>query len=796
MHSRTLAGTRRVWLTCVIGVCLIGLLAGAGVAAGAITGVKVANQPDRIVIDVSGDSALSLTPLTSARGNYLGFQIPARLATKGRLVGVHSGRICNVRYSNFRARPALTRVIVNTTGHLSYSTDWSPDRRRVEITVMKHGFTKTAVKPTRTARVISAVSGVMTSVAPEAPISSAASPVTGWEAPTASAPTITALISAIESVRVPARSIMMKTPPAGQMTAREPLVSRLDGAETRISNPVTKTMGMTEAASRLEPVAEQATERAMAYAPAPVVNVAAAAQVVTSAVEERKVSLNFLGADINDVLKALAVQSGHNIVASKDVTGNVTVSLTNVTVEEALDYVAKLSGYGYTKDNDTYLVAAKDKLSSLTGSGSAQAAVEIVPVSYASADDLVALIKAQFQEVQVSKVGKAKSQTPGGPQADEGLGSSSGIKLILNGPADIVAEAKQMILTVDESLKTQMLGESTELYRVKYVNIVELAKTLRGMIPGISVGYAPSEGFDLKAPTAIAMSASGAAVQQYGAGGAAGASAQATQSSAPKAPVAVDATGVALNLQEENTKSRCLIIVGRQTDVQKALELARTVDVKSPQIKIDAKITSLNDSAEKKLGLTWDWGTIGFAEVSTNAWKRQPIDIAGTLSALFTDGSGTLLASPSLVCLENKPGVFFVGDEVTYIVRIEQTSQGQNITTDTKQVGVQLRVVGTANPDGFITLNLHPEVSVLKLNYTQGITTPVVTRRFTDHIVRVKSGDTFIIGGLIRDEDLREMKKVPFLGDIPFLGNAFRHMQKSNGHSQVVMFITASILAD
>jgi type II secretory pathway component GspD/PulD (secretin) len=260
------------------------------------------------------------------------------------------------------------------------------------------------------------------------------------------------------------------------------------------------------------------------------------------------------------------------------------------------------------------------------------------------------------------------------------------------------------------------------------------------------------------------------------------------------------------------------VIVGDEQSVAKALEIAAQLDVKAPQIKIDAKISSINKSGEKKLGLQWEWGDLvvleGFTDfdkttdmaptgdnkqnvrISHKKMYRQPWDFAATLDALVTSGDAQVLASPSIVCLERNPGVFFVGDEVTYVQRVETTPTGQNILTDTKRVGVQMVVAGEINDDGYITLYLHPEVSTLKLSVEQGVALPIVSSRFTDHVVRVKDGQTIVIGGLIRSDEVEEMRKVPFLGDLPLFGQLFRHTQKTKDETEVVMFITASILQD
>jgi len=487
---------------------------------------------------------------------------------------------------------------------------------------------------------------------------------------------------------------------------------------------------------------------------------------------DRRVSVNFLGADINDVLKALSVQSGHNIVSGKDVTGTVTVSLSDVELEDALTYVAKLSGYGYANDNGTYLVGTRDSIRAVSSSTSPTAsATEVVALRYAGSDDLIALLGQKYAEVQVSKAGVLSS---GGKKTEVASAAGPNSMLVLSGATEAVAQASALIAQVEESMKNQLGEFVTEVYHIKYVSATELASAMRALVPDATVTLAPADGFDLYAPEAVA-----------GAGGDTSGGATVSHSKVEKKA-------------DEIGWTQSIIVTGNETAVKRALDLASKLDVKAPQIKIEAKVTSLTETGEKKLGLAWEWDKIAFVETGTEAWKRSAVGFAATLDALVKNGDGKLLAAPNLVCVEGKPGIFFVGDEVRYIVRIETTQTGQNIITETANVGVQLRVVGDASPDGNITLNLHPEVSVLQLqeNRTANITLPIITRRFTDHVVRVKNGQTIVIGGLIRDDEIDTMSKVPLLGDLPILGHLFRHREKTKDRSEVVMFITASLLDD
>ena len=886
----------------IIGAILVGLLAGQAMAVTSITDVNVANKPDRVVVSVHGSAPLRMAVLSSSSGRYLGFQFAGRLVSKGRLVSIHGGRICNVRYSRFQENPPLARVVLNTSSHLDYSTDWSDDRTQVGITVWKYGASPDA--------------------APHEP-SFGAKP-----------------IKATRSSQ-PAADLLPMLPP---MEFRGPQGSEPGKVADPVSAmPKAAPMQVVRVAPAPTPVvrAAPAPMQVVRVAPA-MVRVARTPAMPAAFGAGKKVSLNFLGADIADVLKALAVQSGENIVVGSDVTGAITVTLDTVTVEEALDYITQLSGYTYVKDQHTFLVGSTG-----TVGGLVNAKVEIVTLAYANADDVLEMLKVQCPQVRTTKIsvrgGTArvhKQELRQGKSAESGSGASSGAgapapaaatpgqaegqpsapqqaakgledkqiqditqsippqsektptsnMIALVGSPEKVAAAKVFINQVEDAMRNQAAETKISAYSVKYVNTWELANTLMSLVLGVNVALGPSDesgpissmqasgnlirnvpanllsgedthrpyydyqntnatvpnshtliivgkaldvqkaldtaaqfdvpgdtdlatykvkyveintlagalrklvpgatvtGIDVPDGTSIASGSATPGASQSASSGSGGSGSQGTTSTNMSA-AALD------NL------SRTLVITGRKGDVGKARTLIEALDIKSPQIRIEAKITSLTETGEKKLGLSWSWGDFVKNEVSPSHWQRQPWDFAATLDALITTGDGKLLAAPSLVCLEGKPGQFFVGDQIRFVTQISVGNNGApTVTTDTANVGVQLSVVGNVSSDGNITLNLHPEVSVVRLDKVQAsgiaLTLPTITRRYTDHVVRVKNGETIVIGGLISDQDLDTLNKIPILGDLPILGHLFRHRDKTKDHSEVVIFITASIVND
>ncbi|MEN6372069.1 MAG: secretin N-terminal domain-containing protein [Armatimonadota bacterium] len=476
--------------------------------------------------------------------------------------------------------------------------------------------------------------------------------------------------------------------------------------------------------------------------------------------EPRNISLDFHAADITDVLKALSVQSGTNIVTGTDVKGQVTVSLNKVSLHEALDMVTKLSGFRYAAvGRDTYIVGSTPGVSGVLGSDESDTTTEAVTINYANPDQIGQLLAANMPNLKYVPTG-AKADQPG-PKV-----------VMLTGPKSVVESAKAMIDQVELSLSQESQNKVVEVYRLKYANAKDVTAMLSTVLPRLAVSVGPANGFDQRPPSGITF---------------------------------VETTGGKGGSDDSQIKEEPMTIVlaGNAEDVYKAKELIGKVDVKPRQVLIEIKVTDITVSAEKRLGITWSWDSISFSEGTdtdgggNNKWNRTPMNVEGQLSAMLEDDNANLLANPTVAAIEGKPAVIFIGDEVKYIIKTEQTLTGSDITTETANVGVTLRVIARPDDDGYITMALHPEVSTITGWLSVGTgSVPQISRRYTDHVIRVKDGDTIVIGGLIKDNELNNLTKVPLLGDLPFFGNLFKHREKTKEHSDIAIFLKATLLSD
>lgn len=498
--------------------------------------------------------------------------------------------------------------------------------------------------------------------------------------------------------------------------------------------------------------------------------------------DSNNVSLDFVSTDIADVLKALAMQTHSNIVAGKDVTGNITVSLNHVSLDDALNMITKLSGFQYAMVGTTYVVGTPALVSVMTATGTAAAppSTAVISFTYSDPKDLATYIKEQFPDLKAS-VGKAT----GGAQASGGV-------LIVTGSDAEVQAAKQLIADAENSLSKGIAASTTQVYNIRYASADDLQTELHRLVPGLIITPGPTEDFSLKAPTTADAGGSSSSTAAYGA--------------APAATATVT-PGLSQNLPTRpNTTS--LLLTGNQEDVARALTILREIDVQPKQIDYEAKITEIDLNDASNLGVKWDFSSastsIGEQSVDKafafGTFARTPVSTLANVSidALINNGHAKLLSNPNIAAVDGQPAAVFIGDSIRYIASITQTPTGTNVTTDTVNVGIKLFVTGKVSDDGYITLNIHPEVSTISgyLSVPGGGQLPQISSREATTTVRVKDGDTIAIGGLISDSDIKNVRKVPFFGDLPFFGNLFRDSSTTHKRNEVMIFVKVSVMKD
>ncbi len=254
-------------------------------------------------------------------------------------------------------------------------------------------------------------------------------------------------------------------------------------------------------------------------------------------------------------------------------------------------------------------------------------------------------------------------------------------------------------------------------------------------------------------------------------------------------------------------------------------EFVNEIDIVPTQVMIEAKIVDVTLKDLENMGITWggtykadklfssrdedyDGGsgndqsitsTLSMAGPSSTLSGSQltlatllaggrSIDV--TLDALIQDQRARILATPSVVTLNNQEARIIIGEKVPYKEKT-QTTTGTTETTKYIDVGTTLRVTPQVNNDKTITMVIHPEVSSVSSLLDAG---PRITTREADVTVMVNDRETIVIGGLLKEEDTIVRNKVPIVGDIPLLGLLFSSKSVNKEQKELVVFITPKII--
>ncbi len=172
------------------------------------------------------------------------------------------------------------------------------------------------------------------------------------------------------------------------------------------------------------------------------------------------------------------------------------------------------------------------------------------------------------------------------------------------------------------------------------------------------------------------------------------------------------------------------------------------------------------------------------------------------LQALNKDGRLKVLSTPRILALHNELASINVGKDIPEVVSTRYDNNGNQINTiQRRDIGIILQVTPRINPDGLVTMTVHPEVSTLAPNSESveiqpGVYSPVINRNFADTTVAVPHGKTVVIGGLIREIENKTVNKIPLLGDIPLLGYLFRTDEIIKQQAELMIFLTPFVVSD
>ena len=430
--------------------------------------------------------------------------------------------------------------------------------------------------------------------------------------------------------------------------------------------------------------------------------------------------------------------------------------------------------------------------------------VNVIKLEYASAAEVVRIALSLFQ--------KANDGTPDLliPKivADERTNS-----VVVSGEPRARERVVTLINQLDQDLKSE---GNTRVYYLKYAKAAELVEVLQGVSQSLQA-------------------------EKESAASGAGTSAAARRVSSNGAEISISA----------HEASNSLVITA-QPDLLSSLEsVIRQLDIRRAQVHVEAIIVEIMEGDGVDFGLQWiseDGGMVQYSngrqasigQVAAGAYLAreqpgretttvvdgnlvtttepdQPGDVSllaqvlqnvngmmigvvkndwgAILQAVTTNTNSNILATPSIMTLDNEEASFLVGQEVPTITGSTTGSNNDNPfqTVQREDVGIKLKVTPQINEGNAVQLIIEQEVSSISGATSVDIT---INKRELKTVVMADDGETIVLGGLI-DEDVQEsVSKVPILGDIPFLGHLFKSTSTTRQKRNLMVFLRPRIVRD
>jgi len=178
-------------------------------------------------------------------------------------------------------------------------------------------------------------------------------------------------------------------------------------------------------------------------------------------------------------------------------------------------------------------------------------------------------------------------------------------------------------------------------------------------------------------------------------------------------------------------------------------------------------------------------------------------DFSALLEALHAQGQVNMLSSPRVATLNNNPAVIHVTEQVPVVSRevlsgeIDPTNTIARYDVSFKEAGIRLEVTPQIGADGGLTILVHPKVTEVSGEITtpDGLQTlPILNERETETVLKVRDGESIVLGGFIQKRRTEDVSKVPGLGSLPLIGPLFRSTDQKEDRVELLILLTPTVL--
>lgn len=584
-------------------------------------------------------------------------------------------------------------------------------------------------------------------------------------------------------------------------------------------------------------------------------------------------TLNFDDADLAEVAKTILSDSlGENYVLSPEVKGRVTLQTTQALTKEellpTLEMVLRMNNAALVKDANIYHIEPADTAlySSNINVGSTMTGYQtrVIPIRNVAADEVAKLLKPLVQEKTILQTDNNRNILLASGSSDEMQrvlemvslfdtnimkGRSFALFSLAHVEPEIVIKELEAVFNNKVSDKDKSTGNEffrfipierlnavlaithqarylkdieswvfrldktnttasggVNVYKVQHVDAVELAATLNEIFNATPRAERPAKVADGQEAAEISNNKTSAT------------------STVSTGDAKVSNVGKVRIIADEPNNS--VVVVASSREYETIRPIIAQLDVMPLQVLIDATIVEVDLRNDLKYGMQWSFNSGNFHNLLTQV-KDGDISAIGpvtgyslfysggsakaVLNALADKSTINVIASPSLMVLNNQQASINVGDKVPIATSQSTNTNSVNttpsilptnnnvnaiVTNNIQMVdtGVTLKITPRVNAGGLVLMKIEQEANQAVQTTTSSLNSPTIQQRKINSAIAVRNGETIVLGGLIRDETGKGISGIPFLSEIPVLGSLFGTTSNNSKKTELVILITPRVV--
>ena len=573
--------------------------------------------------------------------------------------------------------------------------------------------------------------------------------------------------------------------------------------------------------------------------------------------KNNKVTLSLRDSDVRQVLRMFADKAGMNVVFHSSVDGKVTLDLVDMPINDAFNLVLQVAGLNYYTQNNTLIIVAKDNADNAIFS---KQEMMVFPVKYVSAAKVADFLNKNVFAIKRPGLSSVDAATVNSATNEIILfGMPSDAAIVQKVIDQLDREPLSRTFTVNHTTPAEMADMICNMLLPSRGAVSGDSSSGGGFAPptpgssttggaaGIMTGGAASSG--------SSGGSSGGSELKLGEGIVA-CTVSAASSSSVAAPFDVQNLSVSYFPQ----RGTITTMGGSEAQQKMIEDFIKTNDIKQPQAYLEVSIVELNEDGSKTFNNEWsiqspNWflsfsgtstaggreaspGSRRFVELQTikynedgtaelgttymprEQWYGAGAYISWQMNYLIENRKARVLANPKLLITNGQESVIDLTQDYVEKVTSEflssSTTAGtgggwssgavQRTYTIGEDQGIKVSLTPFISPEGYVTLNIAPEYSTIAGQVyapsnaeteTDDLQATLLSRRNLDlKNVRIKDGETLVIGGLIQENESKTVGKIPILGDLPIIGTVFRTTSTSKVKNELVIMITPKIIND